>query len=132
MQKEYKAKSHVSLNVTLPNGKNTHVSFEALTGGSSVYVTSNPMIQQGLESHPKYGRLFKLTNVRNEEVKAEKPAEPVELPKAKTNTKTIDVPSLEDAKAYLVETFGISRTKLRSRKQIEDAAAANGIEFNFE
>ena len=129
MQKEYKAKSHVSLNVTLPNGKNTHVSFEALTGGSSVYVTSNPMIQQGLESHPKFGRLFKLVNVRNEEIKAEKPAKPVEL--AKTNTKTIDVPSLEDAKAYLVETFGISRTKLRSRKQIEDAAAANGVEFNF-
>lgn len=44
----------------------------------------------------------------------------------------IEVPSLEDAKAYLVENFGISRTKLRSRKQIEDAAAANGIEFSFE
>lgn len=44
----------------------------------------------------------------------------------------IEVPSLEDAKAYLVENFGISRTKLRSRKQIEEAGAANGIEFSFE
>ena len=44
----------------------------------------------------------------------------------------IEVPSLEDAKAYLVENFGISRTKLRSRKQIEEAGAANGVEFVFE
>ena len=97
-----------------------------------MYYTDSPTMQAAIEGHSKFGRLFKLTNVRNEEVKAEKPAEPVELPKAKTNTKTIDVPSLEDAKAYLVETFDISRTKLRSRKQIEDAAAANGVEFNFD
>lgn len=48
-----------------------------------------------------------------------------------TNIQKIVVPSLEDAKTYLVENFGISRTKLRSRKQIEDAAAANGVNFVF-
>ena len=149
MQKVYRAKSHVSLNITLPNGKSTHVSFEALTGGGSIYVTENAMIQQGFEGHPKFGRMFKLVGVSNVErspVKSETNALPSEarLPVASRNTETpttpqpvqsnekvVDVASLDDAKAYLVDNFGISRTKLRSKKQIEEAAAANGVVFNF-
>ncbi len=138
MQKEYRAKSHVSLNITLPNGKSTHVSFEALTGGGSIYVTENAMIQQGLEGHPKFGRMFKLvgaSNVERPPVKSEANARKTETPTTpqpeQPNEKVVDVASLDDAKAYLVDNFGISRTKLRSKKQIEEAAAANGVVFNF-
>lgn len=138
MQKEYRAKSHVSLNITLPNGKSTHVSFEALTGGGSIYVTENAMIQQGLEGHPKFGRMFKLvgaSNVERPPVKSEANARKTETPTTpqpeQSNEKVVDVASLDDAKAYLVDNFGISRTKLRSKKQIEEAAAANGVVFNF-
>ena len=138
MQKEYRAKSHVSLNITLPNGKSTHVSFEALTGGGSIYVTENAMIQQGLAGHPKFRRMVKLvgaSNVERTPVKSKTNARNTETPTTpqpvQSNEKVVDVASLDDAKAYLVDNFGISRTKLRSKKQIEEAAAANGVVFNF-
>ena len=128
----------MSLNITLPNGKSTHVSFEALTGGGSIYVTENAMIQQGLEGHPKFGRMFKLvgaSNVERTPVKSKTNARNTETPTTpqpvQSNEKVVDVASLDDAKAYLVDNFGISRTKLRSKKQIEEAAAANGVVFNF-
>lgn len=45
------------------------------------------------------------------------------------NISKIHVDSLDDAKEYLSEHFGISRTKLRSKKAILDAAAANSVVF---
>ena len=64
------------------------------------------------------------TNARNTET-------PTTPQPVQSNEKVVDVASLDDAKAYLVDNFGISRTKLRSKKQIEEAAAANGVVFNF-
>ena len=137
MQKEYKAKSHVSINVTLPNGKNTHISFEPMTGGGSTFVTDNPKLQQGLEAHPKFGKMFKLASAKNFAAQAEKPQaapapESSEPSDAAPQRQSLEMPSLEDAKLYLVENFGISRTKLRSKKQIEEAGLAHGIEFIFD
>ena len=48
---------------------------------------------------------------------------------AEGNVTKITITCLDDAKDYLSEKFGISRTKLRSKKAIEEAAADNGIEF---
>lgn len=45
------------------------------------------------------------------------------------NISKIHVDSLDDAKEYLSEHFGISRTKLRSKKVILEAAAANSVVF---
>lgn len=39
------------------------------------------------------------------------------------------VSDLSAAKDYLADTFGISRTAMRSMKAITEQAAANGIEF---
>lgn len=126
----------MSINVTLPNGKNTHISFEPMTGGGSTFVTDNPKLQQGLEAHPKFGKMFKLVGAKNAP-KAEKPkASPApqasEPADGAPQTQRLEMPSLEDAKQYLVENFGISRTKLRSKKQIEEAGLAHGIEFIFD
>ena len=43
--------------------------------------------------------------------------------------KEVQVSCLDDAKDYLSDKFGISRTKLRSQEGIEKAAAANGVRF---
>lgn len=132
MMKIYKAKSHISLNVRLAGGGVRHVSFNSLTIGGSEFYTEDERLQRGLESHPKYGKLFKLEK-EVEPVQKTAPVSQQGEPESKApKAKIVKVPSLEDAKAYLVENFGISRTKLRSRKQIEDAGAANGIEFSFE
>lgn len=39
------------------------------------------------------------------------------------------VTDLEDAKNYLADNFGVSRTKIRSKKAIVEVAEANGIMF---
>ena len=129
MTKKYIAYSHVAINVVLPkSGKGMHVSFTPITGGGSVYITNNEDIQKALERHSRFGKLFKIDINYKEEEPVVEEAAAVEEPRAKV----MKMASLDDAKAYLADNFGISRTKLRSKKQIEDAAAANGIEFSFE
>lgn len=121
--KKYSSKSHVAVNVILPNGVHVHVAFEPLTGGGSVYYTNDENLQKALERHYQYGKLYKGAEV--EEPKEEEPV--VEEPAAAS--KKVSMASLEDAKEYLIDRFGISRTKLRSKKQIMDAAEAHNIEF---
>jgi hypothetical protein len=129
MTKKYIAYSHVAFNVVLPSGKSYHVSFAPLTGGGSMLITSNEDLQKAIEKHYKFGKLFKIdVNYKDEPEVVVEEAAAVEEPKVKV----MKMASLDDAKAYLADNFGISRTKLRSKKQIEDAAAANGIEFSFE
>ncbi len=128
MTKKYIAKSHVAINVVLPSGKSHHVSFLPLTGGGSMFITNSEALQQALEGHRKFGKLYKIDISYDEPVQTE---EPQEQETEAAAVKKVEVASLDDAKNYLVENFDISRTKLRSKKQIEDAAAANGIEFIF-
>jgi hypothetical protein len=129
MTKKYIAKSHVAFNVVLPSGKSFHVSFLPVTGGGSMFVTSNENLQKAIEKHHKFGKLFKIDiNYKDEPEVVVEEAAAVE----ESKIKVMKMASLDDAKAYLADNFGISRTKLRSKKQIEDAAAANGIEFSFE
>lgn len=141
MLKKYKSKSCVSLSVVLPTGGTTHISFNPITCGGSVYYTNNEKIQAGLEKHPKYGRLFTLDTTANaSEKKAAAKPQPTNQPSGntegtattETTTKTLKEVKMscnDDAKDYLVEKFGISRTKLRSRAQIEASGEANGIKF---
>lgn len=118
MLKKYRARTDISLSV-----KGAHISFRAVTGGGSVYYTEDEKLQQALESHPKYNKLFT-------EVPAEKPVVVKKVePMKQGGVKQVVVSCLEDAKEYLVDTYGISRTKLRSKQNILDAAKAKGVEF---
>lgn len=128
MKKKYISHSHVSINVVMPTSKgqkSVHVSFTPLTGGGSMYITDNKDMQTALEHHSRFGRLFKIDIYYKDEPVQKKPVE--KTPEA--IIETVNVASLEDAKEYLVNRFGISRTKLRSKKQIMDAAEAHNIEF---
>lgn len=132
MLKKYKSKSCVSLSVVLPTGGTTHISFSPVTGSGSVFYTENEKLQAGLESHPKFGKLFSLDS---QPVVSAKPAAKSKAKAAdtasdgKNQLKEMEMSCNDDAKDYLVEKFGISRTKLRSREQIESAGIANGIKF---
>ena len=60
------------------------------------------------------------------------PGNPIELPCAEENgevPEAITVSSLDDAKDYLNEHFGIAKSNLRSRAAIEERAKEHGIEF---
>lgn len=70
-------------------------------------------------------------NVGAEAAPFDDEAEQTEAKSKENNSslKEIHVDNLDDAKEYLCDHFGLSRTKLRSKKAIIEAAATNGIEF---
>ena len=55
--KTYIAKSHISINVMMPEGMR-HITFIPRTLGTSYFMTDDPILQMALESHPRYGTLF--------------------------------------------------------------------------
>lgn len=130
MTKKYSAKSIIAIGVRLKDGTYKHVSFSARSSGGSVYYSSDPREQLALESHPKFGRLFRLEKeeiVSHEVVQSDDSlSESVPTSKGFVEVKVND---LVEAKDYLSDRFGVSRTKLRSSKSIIDAATANGIKF---
>lgn len=104
----------------------TRINFQPLTGGGSYFTTDNEKLQNQLENHYDYGRLFKCNGV----VEEPKPVEvKKEEAKAEAGKKQIVVACLDDAKEYLAENIGASRTKMRSEKAIKELAAQNNIEF---
>lgn len=131
MRKRYKAGRGLSLNV-LAGGQNVHVSFESRSDGSSFFETCDEDLQHGIEHNVHYGRLFFLDSVEDEQV-AEAVQEAEEASKAchaEETSKTVDVTDIDDAKDYLAEKYGISRTMLRSKSAILRAAEERGISFN--
>jgi hypothetical protein len=154
MLKKYKAKSCISISVVLATGGNTHISFNPVTGGGSVYYTENEKIQAGLEAHPKYGRLFvedktlaaqqagaaKQAAAKQAAAKAqatagadnEAAAEPQPTGKEGKEAVEVKMSCNDDAKDYLADKFGVSRSKMRSRADIEKVAADNGVNIVWE
>ena len=130
MKKHYKSKTAISINVVLKSKKSTHIAFTAQSDGSSVYTTDNPDVQYALEHHYKYGKLFKLVSTESEaDIKAKKEAEEAAANEKKDEIRKVSVSDLAAAKDFLADTFGISRTSLRSEKAIMEAAKAHNIEF---
>lgn len=121
MLKKYESKSTISINI-IANGKPMHIAFSAITGGNSVYYTDNEAIQKGMERHYRYGKLFKGC-----EVVDETPEEQPALPD--NEILQIQVTCPDDAKDFLCDKYGISRTKLRSLSAIEKVAKEKGVEF---
>ena len=137
MIKKYTSKSTIAINVSLGEGKNIHVSFGAVTGRGSVYYTNDEALQAALEKHHQYGRLFKLQETIDEQpASVDSPEGGEEATARPTDTLHADagsmvhVDGLDDAKEYLCEHFGISRTKLRTKASIIGAATTNGIVFD--
>jgi hypothetical protein len=128
MKKKYIAKSDLSVNVVLDSGNSLHISFSPITGGTSVFYTEDERIQKALEQHYKYGKLFKGEEV----VTAQKTEAEVEAEEEEEGLTVINISDVDAAKDYLSEKYGISRTKLKTLSAINKAAAANGIEFNWE
>ncbi|MDY5632540.1 MAG: hypothetical protein SPF56_08645 [Bacteroidaceae bacterium] len=143
MIKTYKANTNVSINVVLANKKNLRISFVPLSNGSSVFTTDNEEVMEAIERHYKFGTLFRLYSTQGEGKKTAVQSEGKktavqsdaneqlnEVEAAEKILKKVNVSDLAAAKDYLADTFGISRTYLRSEKSIKEQALANGIEFD--
>lgn len=127
---KYTAKTHVALNV-IKNGKSMHISFTPITGGGSVFYTDDEEVAKALENHYKFNHLFKRAKEQPKILQEEKVA-PVAQEQEVNKEKTMTFACYEDAKDYLVDTFGISRTKLRTQTAIQAAAKANNITLQID
>lgn len=131
MTKHYISDSHIAINVTLDGGESMHLSFIALSNGGSIFSTDSEELQNAIERHYRFGDLFTLDHIEepkntseiaNDEYTSVKESE-------EGNIQKITVNDLGEAKNYLADTLGISRTSLRSLKTILEVAKANNIEF---
>lgn len=131
MTKHYISDSHIAINVTLDGGESMHLSFIALSNGGSIFSTDSEELQNAIERHYRFGDLFTLNHIKepkntseiaNEEYTSVKESEDGNIQKVTVN-------DLGEAKNYLADTLGISRTSLRSLKTILEVAKANNIEF---
>lgn len=122
-KKLYTSHSIVSLSVLMENGRCRRVAFDANSTGGSTFATDDEKLQAALEKHRGYGSLFRLREKAAPVVAKE--AKPAEKP----SVRVVEVSNPGDAKEMLVDMFGLSRTKLRSKADIVAAAAERGIEF---
>ena len=121
MTKTYSADTHVSISVLLKNNKSARISFSPMTRGGSSYTTANKELQEAIEKHSQFGKMFKVTSAVEDAPKAMKPE--------KKELKEMEVSSLDDAREYLVEHLNYSYTKLKTQDAIMAAGKANGIKF---
>ena len=132
MKKYYSSDSHIAINVLLENGNSMHIAFTPISNGGSTYNTEEEVIQNALENHYRYNDLFVLdreedTNAPIEESVTD--SEQNSKQDEEDEVRKVKVHDLGEAKDYLAETFGVSRTSLRGQKAILEAAKANNIEF---
>lgn len=126
--KTYISKTEISLSVRIGAKDHMHIRFNPTSSGGSEYTTNNPTIQKGLEKHPYFNKMFTLESETKKPVNVNK--EPVKTASQAPTKKVVKVGSLMDAKDYLVDKFGISRTQLTTKAKISAAAEANNIQFD--
>lgn len=146
-KKTYIASSVLSFNVRLEGAKK-HMSFSPLTLGGSMYTTSDERMQQAIERHRLFHSgaitiletipLEKKTNVARPTKTAGEAAArygdtvfSVAGTEGKKKAVVLEFSSLAEGKDYMADTYGVSRTKLRTRADIEKAAKENGVAIKW-
>lgn len=130
MLKVYYAHSDVALTIRTIDGELSHISFTTQTMGGSVFFSKDAAVQNAIESHPWFGKKILLREVIDEQKQAEdakKKAERAARKKQSDDAIVHHVDGLSDAKDYLADRFGISRSKLRTKDAILAVAKENGI-----
>lgn len=122
MLKKYASNSEVSLSVPMAGGGSARVTFSPVTGGGGVYYTEDEELQAAMEKHAKFGKLF-----HEEEIPDEQEEETDSADADAQEEVTFEANCTNDAKDYLCERFGASRTKLRTRASCDEFAKAHGV-----
>lgn len=131
MFNKYQAGTDLAFSVMVGNER-MRIVFEGKTTGSSVYMTRDPKVQKAIESHYWFKDKFFLAESIDEKKEA---AEEKKKAAAKTRKKVADgkkthvVTDVEDAKDYLAETYGVSRSKMKTREDIFAIAKEKGVEL---
>lgn len=131
MYKKYQAGTDLSFSVMVGNER-VRVVFEGKTMGCSIYGTRDEKLQKAIESHYWFNDKFFLKEAvdeKKEAAEAKKRAAAKTKKKAAEKKKTHIVTDFEDARDYLAETFGVSRSKLKTKEDILSIAKEKGVEL---
>ena len=131
MYKKYQAGTDLSFSVMVGNER-VRVVFEGKTMGCSIYGTRDEKLQKAIESHYWFKDKFFLVEAvdeKKEAAEAKKRAAANTKKKAAEEKKTHIVTDFEDARDYLAETFGVSRSKLKTKEDILSIAKEKGVEL---
>ena len=126
----YQAGTDLAFSVMVGNER-MRIVFDGKTMGSSVYMTRDPKVQKAIESHYWFNDKFFLVESVDEKKEA---AEAKKKAAAKTKKKVDEkkthiVTDVEDAKEYLAEAFGVSRSKMKTKDDILAIAKEKGVEL---
>lgn len=131
MFNKYQSGTDLAFSVMVGNER-MRILFEGKSTGSSVYMTRDPKVQKAIESHYWFNDKFFLVESIDEKKEA---AEAKKKAAAKANKKVADekkthvVTDVEDAKDYLAETYGVSRSKMKTEEDILAIAKEKGVEL---
>lgn len=131
MFNKYQAGTDLAFSVMVGNER-MRIIFEGKSTGSSVYMTRDPKVQKAIESHYWFNDKFFLVesiDEKKEAAEAKKRAAAKTKKKADDEKKTHSVTDVEDAKDYLAETFGVSRSKMKTKEDILAIAKEKGVEL---
>lgn len=130
MFNKYQAGTDLAFSVMVGNER-MRIIFEGKTMGCSVYMTRDPKVQKAIESHYWFNDKFFLVesiDEKKEAAEAKKRAAKTKK-KAADEKKTHSVTDVEDAKDYLAETFGVSRSKMKTKEDILAIAKEKGVKL---
>lgn len=131
MFNKYQAGTDLAFSVMVGDER-MRIVFEGKTMGNSVYMTRDPNVQKAIESHYWFNDKFFLAESIDEKKEA---ADEKKKAAAKTKKKVADekkthvVTDVEDAKDYLAETYGVSRSKMKTKEDILSIANEKGVEL---
>lgn len=131
MFNKYQAGTDLAFSVMVGNER-MRIIFEGKSTGSSVYMTRDPKVQKAIESHYWFNDKFFLVesiDEKKEAAEAKKKAAAKTKKKAADEKKTHVVTDVEDAKDYLAETYGVSRSKMKTKEDILAIAKEKGVEL---
>lgn len=131
MYKKYQAGTDLSFSVMVGNER-VRVVFEGKTMGCSIYGTRDEKLQKAIESHYWFNDKFFLKEAvdeKKEAAEAKKRAAAKIKKKTAEEKKTHIVTDFEDARDYLAEAFGVSRSKLKTKEDILSIAKEKGVEL---
>lgn len=123
MFKKYQAGTDLAFSVMVGDER-MRIIFEGKTMGSSVYMTRDPKVQKAIESHYWFKDKFFLVESIDKKKAAAKAKK-----KVADGKKTHVVTDVEDAKDYLAETYGVSRSKMKTKEDILAIAKEKGVEL---
>lgn len=122
MLKTYQGNSDLAFNVKIDEGYKRIV-FDGQSLGTSIYSTRDVKEQKAIESHYWFNDKFWLEGTVDEK-KLE-----AEAKKIVEEKKTYCVTDIADAKDYLADTFGVSRTKMKTKEDVLAVAKEFGVEL---